>query len=54
MRICRLAERILGLETVLAGRVMLEVHPNGVKMPLKVAKGPKQCSPGPLGHGVFT
>jgi hypothetical protein len=54
MRICRLAERILGFETVLAVHRKLEVHPNGVKMPLKVEKGPKQCSPGPLGHGVFT
>ena len=54
MRISGCPERILGFETVLAGRVMLEVHPNGVKMPLKVVKGPKQCSPGPLGHGVFT
>ena len=54
MRISGCSERILGFETVLVGRVMLEVHPNGVKMPLKVVKGPKQCSPGPLGHGVFT
>jgi len=54
MRIRRLHERILGSETVPAGRVMLEVHSNGVKMPLKVVKGPKPCSPGPLGHGVFT
>ena len=54
MRISGCPELILGFETVLAGRVMLEVHPNGVKMPLKVVKGPKPCSPGPLGHGVFT
>jgi hypothetical protein len=54
MRISGCPERILGFETVLAGRVMLEVRPNGVKMPLKVVKGPKKCSPGPLGHGVFT
>ena len=54
MRISGCPERILGFETVLAGRVMLEVHPNGVKMSLKVVKGPKPCSPGPQGHGVFT
>jgi hypothetical protein len=54
MRIRWFPERILSRETVLAGRVMVEVHSNGVKMPLKVVIGPKPCSPGPLGHGVFT